>query len=422
MRNIKIFVLLSSLYLCSCVSRAPLQLTEKAMRPAEPPVLKDDLSLQQLSKALKANTERLMAKGISETLQFGEKIYAREDYVLALDHFSDFLEKEESLVRVSEYVKENFDFFEIYGQKEWGEVFMTSYYDPVIQGSWKKTKKFSQALYKVPSDMVTIDYSEFLEVFPKLRPSELPHEQKSKGSVLRGRLISNDEGIDKVVPYYSREEIDSEGALKGKKLEMLWVDPIDAFFLQIQGSGIVEVESKDGRKKKVRVGYAAQNGHSYVAIGRHLTDVIPIEKMSLQTIQSYLRTLSPEEIQKVLNLNPSYVFFRPLETKSITYFGTEVVAGRTIATDYRYFPKGALGYLEFEKPQFEDENAEEPISWVPSSRFVIDQDTGGAIRGGHRLDLYWGEGKLARQAAGVMKRWGKLFYLAPKDEFLRKLR
>jgi membrane-bound lytic murein transglycosylase A len=116
------------------------------------------------------------------------------------------------------------------------------------------------------------------------------------------------------------------------------------------------------------------------------------------------------------------VFFRPLERHGVTALGTEVVAGRTIATDTSFFPKGALAFLQFEKPVFNSPGDTEPASWLPTSRFVLDQDTGGAIRGPHRVDLFWGRGPEAKQAAGVMKNKGRLVYFVPKPEFLQRLK
>jgi membrane-bound lytic murein transglycosylase A len=141
----------------------------------------------------------------------------------------------------------------------------------------------------------------------------------------------------------------------------------------------------------------------------------------MQAIDGYLRQLPEKEMRKILNKNPSYVFFRRLEGKPITSLGTEVVDGRTIATDQSFFPKGALAYMEFSKPVFEGEASTEPSRWERTSRFVLDQDTGGAINGPYRVDLYWGSGKEAGQHAGVMKNRGRLYYLVPKDEFLKEL-
>ena len=142
----------------------------------------------------------------------------------------------------------------------------------------------------------------------------------------------------------------------------------------------------------------------------------------MQSIDNYLRSLPEPEMNKILDMNPSYIFFRELDTRPVTAFGTEVVDGRTIATDRTYFPKGTLAYLEFSKPVFEDETSIEPLSYLPTSRYVIDQDTGGAIRGPYRVDLFWGRGKESGRYAGVMKNWGHLYYIVPKDDFIKELR
>src|SRR5262249_7518340 len=149
-----------------------------------------------------------------------------------------------------------------------------------------------------------------------------------------------------------RKEIDQvggKGPLGGKGLELAWLNPIDAFFLHIQGSGVVEFG-----KKRIRVGYAAQNGSPYIPIGKTLTDVIPLEQMSLQRLPRYLATLPPEKQQEIFNRNPSYVFFQKLKEESLTYSGAAVTPGRTIASDPLFFPKGLLAFLEIEEPHFPD--------------------------------------------------------------------
>jgi membrane-bound lytic murein transglycosylase A len=151
-------------------------------------------------------------------------------------------------------------------------------------------------------------------------------------------------------------------------------------------------------------------------------DVMPKEKITMQTLEAHLRSLAPEKRQEFLNQNPSYVFFNRREGNSLTYLGTEVIAGRTVATDQKFFHKGTLAYLEYQKPLFSDATASEPREWTPSSRFVFDQDTGGAIRGPGRLDLYWGKGDEAKQTAGVMQKPGRLYYLVPTPELLARLR
>lgn len=405
--------LLAAILTVSCAHRA-IKNPNEAMRLAQAPAtFMDDLDRDSLIKGLKDHIQYL-SKRPNLNLRFGEKSVNAGVYANTLKSLLAIVEQNPNPQAWQEFVKQNFDFYEIFGDKEWGDVFMTSYFDPVIKGSRKATKEFSQPLYMLPDDLVVIRINNFIEKFPALEIiRDKLSEQKSGSGILRGRLSkgSNVGAVAEIYPYYDREEIDSKQTLKNRKLELCYVNPVDAFVLQIQGSGTVQLE--DGTELKV--GYSSQNGHPYVAVGKYLTHAIPMEEMTLQKIETYLHSLPREEQQKYLNKNPSYVFFREnIKTQSLTSMGVEVIPGRTIATDPRYFPKGALAFLQFQKPVFANPADEQPAQWQNSERFVFDQDTGGAIRGPARLDLYWGKGASAKQAAGVMKNWGKLYYLAPK--------
>lgn len=409
------FIFLALLLLASGCARLPIKTVQESMRKTvAPALLEDDLGLSSLREGIRTNAEFLRKKGrLDDIMVFGPRSVRQEDYIKALEML---LADTDGMTDVREFagvLKAEFDFYEVYGKKEWGEVFITSYYTPVIEGSTIPTPRFPQPLYGVPPDLVWVNLNSFARRFPEMMPWQgLPNEQKTKPGILRGRLCPCPEKgcVPEVAPYYSRKEIDEERRLADQGLEFAWLDPIDCFFLQIQGAGVVNLDNG----MRLRVGYASQNGHPYVAIGKFMYDVIPPQKMSMQAIRRHLKTMAPDELQEMLNKNPSYVFFRTLPGDPVTYLGTEVVDGRTIATDTRFFPKGALAYLEFEKPEFPDEEAEEPTGWVKTSRFVLDQDTGGAIRGPDRVDLYWGEGRIAEQHAGVMKNQGRLYYLVPK--------
>lgn len=404
----------------SC-ARAPIQTATQSMRPySKKLVWQDDLSYESLLYAIKSNAEFLEKSNKKDAaLVFGPKSVRQKEYADALKMvlgLADGKTKEEFLQLLSEY----FEPMQVYGQSSWGEVFITAYYEPVMKGSREKTVRFSQPIYGYPKDMVIIHFGDFIESLPHIRNKVKTDvfEQKSQKQILRGRMVSNGSGRTSIYPFYSREEIDKENSPLTTSEILAWVEPLDSFFLQIQGSGTIEFN--DG--KSLRVGYTAQNGHPYVPIGKYLFDVIPKEDMSMQSIKGYLKTLPTEEQQKILNHNPSYVFFESLKGKPLTFMGTEVNPGRTIATDYNFFPKGALCLLEYQKPLFESESDNKPSDWVNSSRLVIDQDTGGAIRGPGRVDLYWGKGPEAEQAAGVMKKLGKLFYLVPSDRTLELVR
>jgi len=378
------------------------------------PSLNDDLGLRSLIDGLQADILRLNETGDGQ-LAFGPAKVSRLDYAKCLEFLLDEAKQDPSGERFRKALRESFEPYEVYGRRSWGEVFMTSYYEPVIDGSKKPSARFRQALYGVPKDLVDIDLGAFIRARPALTAlNVIATEQRSQSQLLRGRLLKE---TSKVIPYPARAEIVSTEAPKGQAAELAWVDRIDAFLLEIQGSGIVRFE--DGTE--IAVGYAAQNGQPYVSIGKYLFDVIPKEKMSIQAIESYLRSVPEAEAQRIMNLNPSFVFFKQQARGGVTFFGSDLVEGRTIATDQTYFPKGALAFLEFDKPVFAGPKELEPVSWQRATRFVLDQDTGGAIRGADRLDLYWGRGEAAKQSAGVMKNLGRLVYFVPKREFLDRL-
>lgn len=407
-----IFVLTAGLVALWGCARAPVKDISRSMRPTSAPQIRDDESWETLLKGLKVQIEYWSEKDPEEEVRFGPRTLKVSEYLAALQ---DLLRHSASKQDLISALESDFEFYEVYGGDKWGEVFVTGYFEPVIQGALKPGESLTQPLYKIPPDLVNVDMSAYAETFPHWSPFQTwASEQKSAPGLIRGRLVppGKGENLAKVIPYFDRREIDSEKALKGQSLELVYVDPLEAFFLQIQGSG--EIHLKGG--KKMRLGYAAQNGHPYVPIGKYLTEVIPLEKMSLQKIEAYMREiLLPEQRQELMNKNPSYVFFTPLEGPALTYAGTEVINGRTIATDWRYFPKGALAYLEFEKPRYEGEE----LQFEKTGRLVFDQDTGGAIRGTHRVDLFCGQGEAAKQMAGVMKHPGTLKYMVPKQKAAR---
>ena len=409
-------LLLCLLILIMACERSPIDQPSQAMRLTKPPAnLMDDLPLEDLAKGVEGNIEQLR-KLKNSSLIFGPKVISKEDYIFALDYLASQLKSGATGAELIETVLNNFDFYEVYGKEDWGEVLITSYYHPVIPGSRTKTTRYSQALYSVPPDLVNIRLDEFVRANETLAPiKDRVLGQTSQLGVLRGRLVPSDSGgATNVLPYYTRGEIENGAVLERQNVELAWVDPIDAFFLHVQGSGTVTFD--DG--KELRLGYAAKNGYQFVAISKYLKDIIPGAKMSMQAIDGYLRQLPENEMREILNKNPSYIFFQELKGNPVTSLGAEVVEGRTIATDLSFFPKGALAYMEFVKPVFDIEASVEPIRWETTSRFVLDQDTGSAIRGPHRVDLYWGRGKEAGRHAGAMKNSGRLYYLVPKDEFL----
>ena len=262
---------------------------------------------------------------------------------------------------------------------------ITGYYEPLLRGARRRSATFSQAVLGVPPDLLTI---ELADVLPDL-----------KGMRLRGRLQGN-----KVIPYYSRADINKREANYADRV-LLWVDDaVELFFLQIQGSGRVSLP--DG--SMVRIGYADQNGHPYQAIGRVLAErgELKIEQTSMQNIQAWARA-NPEKLGDVLNSNPSYVFFREVQAKGNEgpqgALGVPLTAERSIAVDPRQVPLGAPVFL----------STTQPASAAPLRRLMMAQDTGGAIRGVVRADFFWGFGADAGSQAGKMKQQGQMWVLLP---------
>jgi membrane-bound lytic murein transglycosylase A len=318
--------------------------------------------------------------------------FSRQEYLAGLRRVAELARQARDANDLFARVAGEFDFYEAYGKDRWGEVFLTSYFEPVIPGSREKSAAFSQPLYAKPPDLVQVHLKDFAPTAGDAR-------------VVRGRAEGG-----RIVPYYSRREIDEEGKLSGQGLELCWVDPVDAFFLQVQGSGTVLLENGE----QLRINYAEKNGHPYRPVGAVFKDQIPPDRLNLHTIEQKLRSLSPEARQTAMNINPSYVFFRLHNQSAVTYMGLPATDGRSIATDARHFQKGLLGFLMFGKPLFSSPGSIQPERFEPASRFVLDQDIGGAITGGGRVDLFWGRGAEAKQSAGVIKDSARLFYLAPR--------
>jgi membrane-bound lytic murein transglycosylase A len=267
-----------------------------------------------------------------------------------------------------------------------GDGLFTGYYEPELRGSRAPDARYKVPLHGRPADLVTVDLALF--------------KPEWKGQRITGRL---DNGTLK--PYPTRAEIEA-GALRNARSEIVWVDSaVDAFFLQVQGSGRIVFE--DG--SVVRVGYAAQNGHPYVAIGRELIarGALTRENVSMQSIRAWLAA-NPAEAADVMNLNPSYVFFRTLNGDGpLGSEGVVLTPGRSLAVDRAFLSMSLPIWLDAEDPL-------DPASRL--QRLVVAQDTGGAIRGPMRGDVFWGHGADAAERAGRMRSAGRYWILLPRPD------
>ncbi len=263
---------------------------------------------------------------------------------------------------------------------------VTGYYEPLLHGARTRRGPFQTPLHSSPPDLVTV---ELAALYPEL-----------KSLRLRGRVVGN-----RLVPYPSRAEMERQNLLVGR--ELLWVDnPVDAFFLQVQGSGRVRL---DDTGEIVRVAYADQNGHPYRSIGRYLVErgEMTLEQASMQGIKAWVMA-NPARVQELLNANPSYVFFREEKIADPAQGprgaqGVPLTPQRSIAVDPQFIPLGAPVYISTTVPN----------GTTPLRRLVLAQDTGGAIRGPVRADFFWGFGQEAGEMAGRMKQAGQMWVLLP---------
>jgi membrane-bound lytic murein transglycosylase A len=265
---------------------------------------------------------------------------------------------------------------------------ITGYYEPILQGSRTRTERFRYPLYGVPDDLVAVDLD---SVVPEL-----------KGLRLRGRIDGN-----RLVPYWTRAEIDGGGKFRARALA--WVDdPVELLFLQIQGSGWIAFASGE----RLHLGYADQNGHPYRSIGRFLVEhrEMTLDQASMQGIKAWAAA-NPRKLREALDSNPSYVFFRALPATPgatdapIGALGAPLTAGYSLAVDARSVPLGAPVFLATTMPH----------SQQPLRRLMAAQDTGGAIRGAARADFFWGTGNEAGALAGRMRQQGRLWILWPRE-------
>ena len=260
---------------------------------------------------------------------------------------------------------------------------ITGYYEPELSGARRRSDAYPVPLHTRPKDLVTVRLSDFGGDFG---------DERLAGRVEGGRLK----------PYYDRAQI-ADGALDGERVEIVWVaDPVAAFFLQIQGSGRVRLP--DG--EILRLGYAATNGRPYTAIGRVLVaeGALEREEVSLQSIRAWLRA-NPGEQRRVMDRNRSYVFFREVAGEGpVGTQGVPLTPGRSLAVDRRYLPLGAPLWIDTVDPLDTSR---------PLRRLAVAQDTGGAIRGAVRGDLFWGAGLDAEERAGRMRSPGRYYVLLP---------
>ena len=349
------------------------------------------------SKPIEQNQAKIMFKGLPKTyLQksaFDElPSWHEEDYDEALSNFLNSCKSKKtkkmykricrqakSALSAKVFIQREFHPYQINTKNGEKEGLLTGYYEPELRGSLTKTKKYKYPIYSTPKDLIIVDLS---SIYPDL-----------KNYRLRGKIDGN-----KLIPYDTRKESSS----KHIPAEVIcYTDSkIDLFFLEIQGSGRVTL--KDG--KTLFIGYDNQNGHRYRAIGRYLVKIgaLKMKEVSLQSIRAWLDK-NPSRVDEVLHYNKSVVYFRKKENPASGSLGLCLTPERSIAVDKRYIPLGRMLYM----------NAE--VKDKDVSKIVLAQDTGGAIKGAIRADMFLGYGEEAMNTAGELKSPLKLWILLPKN-------
>jgi membrane-bound lytic murein transglycosylase A len=351
------------------------------------PAISDDLDVDSLRAAIQYSIDYLQKLPPERLVGEAPRPFTAKQVLVSLTAFEQLLGDWHCPECLAREVKDRFELVPSSSDAALSEVLFTGYYQVIIDGSLVPTEKFRFPIYAKPPDLITAE-----------RVTLMPQVTMEK---IWGRASG-----EEFLPYYTRRQIDQEGVLRGRGLEIAWVaDPIELFFLHVQGSGIIRLP--DG--ERLSVGYAGQNGWPYRSIGRLLIDggKLTKEEMSMQRLRRYLQD-NPQEQNEIFNFNPSYIFFRMNPAGAIGSLEVPVTAGRSLATDSRLFPKGALVLVSTEIPVIND--AGEVIGWRAVTRFMLNQDTGGAIRGPQRADIYFGAGEAAANMAGYMNRRGKMFF------------
>lgn len=354
------------------------------------PALRDDMDSTSLITAATRHLDYLKTLSSATIIQLGEDRYSKECLLESMETFLDILRQNPSPEKLDQEVRENFILYQAGGRNKGkkGEMLITGYYEPLLEGSLTKSGPFIHPLYGPPESLIT-------------------YRNPVTGNKTTGRHDTNG---DKV-PFWTRAEIEGGNLLAGEELVYLQ-DPVDAFILHIQGSG--KIRLRDGSLRSLQ--FAATNGREYKSIGKLLVDEgkMARQEATMPTIRRYLQQ-NPDERQRILHHNPRFVFFQWNEKKESPSgsMGLPLTAGRSIAVDPGTLPTGVMAYLVSQKPVLDQKG--QLLKWETMQRFVLPQDTGSAIKGAGRADLFWGNGHYAETAAGNMKEEGQLYFLVKKN-------
>ncbi|MGI9536335.1 MAG: murein transglycosylase A [Desulfocapsaceae bacterium] len=307
----------------------------------------------------------------------------RDEFYRSLEAFKALLVSSPDPIRLNQLIRSHFQLYRAAGRDGQHEMLVTGYYEPVFEGNLEMTSSYRYPLYEIPDSLII----------------------NHNGNKKVGRLDEN----GRLVPYWSRREIETGNLLDGR--ELVWLeDRLDAYLLQVQGSGRILLP--DGTTRALH--YGASNGLTYNSLGKLFVDkqIMTRNEVTIDTIRTYFDS-HPDQMESMLHHNPRYIFFKWGDDQGPRgSLGQVLTADRSVAVDHNIFPTGALGYLISRRPVLNDDGTIN--HWKTFGRFVLPQDSGAAIKGPGRVDLFLGNDYYAEKAAGSMKEKGSLFFLLPR--------
>lgn len=359
----------------------------------------DDLTSRSLKQALLYSMDYLKKINPDTQFRYGKLTYTAEEIVKSHQLFIQLISQKRQYLDLIKTLEAGYYLFQS-SANHGSQVMFTGYYEPIFPGSLQQSEEYNVPVYSLPENLIVLDLGRF------------------RDSLLNRTIVYRMEN-EEVRPYFTRQQIMEQGVLSGKNLEIAWMrDPVDLFFMQVQGSGILQLENGS----KLRLSYNGANGQPYSSIGKLLVDEgwMALEEVSMESIRAFIVN-HPDLRERILYHNKSYTFFEIDEDVRGPKGNINVplTQNRSIATDANIFPKGALAYIAADMPVYN--GTWKDTSTEPFARFVAIQDTGGAIKGPGRVDLFWGNGTLAEKSAGRMRSFGKLYILVAKKETLNRI-
>lgn len=352
------------------------------------PVFIDDSDRSNLLACAEKHLEFLSGLPKDHTAVIGDRTYPRSWLLHSLESFMQIVDETPEQLQFHKRIRDEFHIFKASGRKEGpkNKMLVTGYYEPFFEGSLEPVPPYIHPLYSLPDILVKIN-------------SDTPETKQV------GRYDSG----NRFVPFWTRHDIETSDVLSGYEIVYL-KDPFDAFLLHVQGSG--RIQFPNGTVKSVR--YAGHNGHVYNSIGKLLVDEkkIRLEDASIPAIRDYLAR-NPNDFMRVLHHNPRYIFFEwghNEPPRGCT--GVSLTPGRSIAVDHHILPSETVCYLISKKPVVDRDG--QILDWLPLTRFAFAQDSGSAIKGAGRVDLFFGNGTYAEAAAGSTAEEGELYFLIKK--------